>query len=136
MMDRALELDEVFDGGAIHTFMIGFESVGQGARRHVDRAMELSGGADAAPLLAFAEAVCNPQQHRDEFVARHHLPRQHGTRLSDPSGGHESIFHRVPLQQAAAGGIPRRATRRWRAGHRGLAGDVRALALDWPSSTV
>ena len=75
LMDRALELDESFDRGAIHTFMIGYESVRQGgvgdqaarARRHFARAMELSGGADAAPLLALAEAVCVPQQRRAEF---------------------------------------------------------------------
>ena len=29
--------------------------------------MELSGGKDAAPLLALAESVCVPQQRRDEF---------------------------------------------------------------------
>jgi predicted anti-sigma-YlaC factor YlaD len=75
MMDRALELDDAFGGGAIHTFMIGYEAVRQGtpgdpavrARRHFERAMELSGGADAAPLLALAEAVCIPQQRRAEF---------------------------------------------------------------------
>jgi predicted anti-sigma-YlaC factor YlaD len=31
--------------------------------------MELSGGSDAAPLLALAEAVCVPQQQRAEFEA-------------------------------------------------------------------
>jgi predicted anti-sigma-YlaC factor YlaD len=75
LMDRALELDEAFDRGAIHTFMIGYESVRQGvagdaserARRHFARAMELSGGSEAAPLLALAEAVCVPQQLRAEF---------------------------------------------------------------------
>src|SRR5437660_568352 len=30
LMDRALALDEGFDRGAIHTFMIGYESVRQG----------------------------------------------------------------------------------------------------------
>lgn len=77
LIDRALELDESFDRGAIHIFMIGYESVRQGvtgdpaerARRHFTRAMELSGGAQAAPLLALAEAVCVPQQRRAEFVA-------------------------------------------------------------------
>ena len=77
LMDRALELDESFGRGAIHTFMIGYESVRQGragdpavrARQHFARAMELSGGADAAPLLALAEAVCVPQQRRAEFEA-------------------------------------------------------------------
>jgi predicted anti-sigma-YlaC factor YlaD len=75
LMDRALELDESFERGALHTFMIGYESVRQGgagdpatrARRHFTRAMELSGGADAAPLLALAESVCVPQQRRAEF---------------------------------------------------------------------
>ena len=75
MMDRALELDESFDRGALHTFMIAYETVRQGgsgdpvarARRHFERALELSAGADAAPLLALAEAVCVPQQRRAEF---------------------------------------------------------------------
>ena len=75
LMDRALELDETFDRGAIHTFMIGYESARQGvagdaaerARHHFARAMELSGGSEAAPLLALAEAVCVPQQRRAEF---------------------------------------------------------------------
>ncbi|MDO8769981.1 MAG: TRAP transporter TatT component family protein [Burkholderiaceae bacterium] len=77
LMDRALALDESFDHGALHTFMISYESVRQGgagdaaarARRHFARAMALSGGADAAPLLALAEAVCVPQQRRAEFEA-------------------------------------------------------------------
>ena len=75
MMDRALELDESFDRGAIHTFLIGYESVRQGAtgdpversRRHFARAMELSGGRDAAPLLALAEAVSVPQQRQSRI---------------------------------------------------------------------
>jgi len=77
LMDRALELDESFERGAIHSFMIGYESVRQDragdpalrARRHFARAMQLSGGTDAAPLLALAEAVCVPQQRRAEFEA-------------------------------------------------------------------
>jgi predicted anti-sigma-YlaC factor YlaD len=77
LIDRALELDESFERGAIHTFLIGYEPVRQGApgdpaqraRRHFTRAVELSGGSDAAPLLALAEAVCIPQQQRAEFEA-------------------------------------------------------------------
>jgi predicted anti-sigma-YlaC factor YlaD len=57
--------------------MIGYESVRQDragdpalrSRRHFARAMQLSGGTDAAPLLALAEAVCVPQQRRAEFEA-------------------------------------------------------------------
>ena len=75
LMDRALALDEAFERGAIHTFLIGFESVRQGvagdpavrAREHFTRAMQLSAGMDAGPLLALAEAVCVPQQRRTEF---------------------------------------------------------------------
>src|SRR3989441_5356669 len=84
LMDRALELDESFERGAIHTFMIGYESVRQDragdpalrARRHFARAMQLSGGTDAAPLLALAEAVCVPQQRRAEFEALLHKALQ------------------------------------------------------------
>lgn len=75
MMDRALALDDAFDRGAIHTFMISYEMArrtGAGdpaerARGHFARAMELSHGADAAPLLALAESVCIPHQRRGEF---------------------------------------------------------------------
>ena len=84
LMDRALELDESFERGAIHTFMIGYESVRQDragdpalrARRHFARAIQLSGGTDAAPLLALAEAVCVPQQRRAEFEALLHKALQ------------------------------------------------------------
>lgn len=77
LIDRALELDESYERGAIHTFLIGYEAVRQGApgdpaeraRRHFVRAMEISGGGDAAPLVALAEAVCVPQQQRGEFEA-------------------------------------------------------------------
>jgi predicted anti-sigma-YlaC factor YlaD len=75
LIDRALELDEGFDRGAIHTFLISYEMVRQGAagdpaeraRKHFARAVELSDGADAAPMLALAEAVCVPAQRRAEF---------------------------------------------------------------------
>jgi predicted anti-sigma-YlaC factor YlaD len=75
LIDRALELDESYERGAIHTFLINFEATRQGAygnwearaRTHFKRAMELAGGADAAPLLALAESVCIPTQQRAEF---------------------------------------------------------------------
>jgi len=77
LIDRALELDESYERGAIRTFLIGYEAVRQGAagdpaeraRRHFARALEISGGGDAAPLVALAEAVCVPQQQRAEFEA-------------------------------------------------------------------
>jgi predicted anti-sigma-YlaC factor YlaD len=75
LIDRALQLDEAFDNGAIHSFLISYEMVRQGvpgdpaerARKHFDRAMQLSGGFQAGPLVALAEAVSIPNQDRKEF---------------------------------------------------------------------
>ncbi len=74
LIDRALELDESFDAGAIHTFLISYEPVRQGggdalvrSRAHFERAMELSHGTQAGPLVALAEAVSVSNQDRAEF---------------------------------------------------------------------
>lgn len=75
LVDRALELDEAFDGGAIHSFLISYEPARQGApgdpneraRKHFGRAMELSGGFQAGPLVALAESVSLEKQDRREF---------------------------------------------------------------------
>jgi predicted anti-sigma-YlaC factor YlaD len=75
LIDRALELDEAFDMGAIHSFLITYEPVRQGgegdplerAREHFNRAMELSGGFQAGPLVSMAESVCVAEQNRKEF---------------------------------------------------------------------
>jgi predicted anti-sigma-YlaC factor YlaD len=75
LIDRALELDEAFDFGAIHAFLISYEPARAGAggdpllrsRKHFDRAMELCGGLQAAPLLALAESVSVGMQDRAEF---------------------------------------------------------------------
>ncbi len=75
LIDRAFELDEDFDNGAIHTFMITYESARQGAKgdfairskKHFDRAMELTEGKLASPLVTFAETVCVNKQNRVEF---------------------------------------------------------------------
>jgi predicted anti-sigma-YlaC factor YlaD len=75
LIDRALGLDEAFDQGAIHSFLISYEPVRQGAegdpyersRKHFDRAMELSGGFQAGPLVALAESVSVPKQNQKEF---------------------------------------------------------------------
>jgi predicted anti-sigma-YlaC factor YlaD len=75
LMDRALALDETFDHGAIHSFLITYEMSRKGAagvaeeraRRHFTRAVELSQGRQAGPYVALAEAVCVPKQQRAEF---------------------------------------------------------------------
>ncbi len=77
LIDRALELDEQFDHGAIHSFLIAYEPSRKGAagdalersRKHFERAMELSGGRLAGPLVTYAEAVPLAQQDRKEFEA-------------------------------------------------------------------
>ena len=75
LIDRALELNEAFDHGAIHSFLITYEMSRAGvsgdpvarSRQHFDRAMSLSDNAQAGPLLAYAEAVCVQQQDRARF---------------------------------------------------------------------
>jgi predicted anti-sigma-YlaC factor YlaD len=73
MMARALALDEAFDAGALHAFMISFAMAGSGAkgmpaaREHFRRAVELSGGRQAGPYVSLAEAVAVPAQNRREF---------------------------------------------------------------------
>ncbi len=77
LIDRALVLDEAFDRGAIHGFLIAYEGSRNGAvgdfairaRGHFDRAMELSGGHQAGPLVSFAENVSLQKQNRAEFEA-------------------------------------------------------------------
>jgi len=75
LIDRALELDEAFDHGAIHSFLISYEMSRQGAsgdaavrsRMHFDRAVELSGGQLAGPYVSLAEAVSVQKQNVAEF---------------------------------------------------------------------
>ncbi len=77
LIDRALALDEAFERGAIHTFLITYESARPGgkgdpaarAHKHFERAMELSGGQMAGPLVALAESVSVGRQDRAEFRA-------------------------------------------------------------------
>lgn len=75
MIDRALALDEDWDRGAIHSFLITYSmarpdagpEAAANARRHYDRAVELSQGKAASPHLSWAEAVCVPQEDRACF---------------------------------------------------------------------
>lgn len=75
LVDRALELDEAYDAGALHVFLITYEMSrpggGAGAaacsRSHYDRAVQLSGGLMASPHVALAESVCVREQDRAGF---------------------------------------------------------------------
>jgi predicted anti-sigma-YlaC factor YlaD len=74
MMRRALVLDEGWEMGEIHDFLISWEgghaSTGgsyEKARHHFERAVALSKGLRAAPYVSFAEVVSVGTQNRKEF---------------------------------------------------------------------
>jgi predicted anti-sigma-YlaC factor YlaD len=79
LIDRALVLDEAFDYGAIHSFLIAYDMnrlSGNGdpeekARKHFERALELSHHQQAGPYVTLAESVSLPKQDKEEF--RHSL---------------------------------------------------------------
>jgi len=75
LIDRALALNEAYDHGAIHSFLITYEMSRTGAsgdpaaraRNHFERALELSGGQMAGPMVSYAEAVSLQRQDLAEF---------------------------------------------------------------------
>jgi len=75
MMDRALELDEAYGDGAIHSFLITYsmarpdltEPPVDVAKRHYARAIELSHGQLAGPHVSYAESVCVALEDRACF---------------------------------------------------------------------
>ncbi len=75
LIDRALALDESFADGAIHSFLITYEMSRPNAsanaearsRQHFERAMQLTHGLQAGPLVALAEAVAVQKQDLKEF---------------------------------------------------------------------
>jgi len=75
LIDRALELNPDYDFGAIHNFLITYESVRQMAtgdfalrsRKHFERAVELSSGQSASPYVALATTVSVSKQDHEEF---------------------------------------------------------------------
>lgn len=80
LLDRVLALDPDYDHGAIHSVLIGYEMIRQGASgepadramKHFDRAMELSKGQSAGPLISLAEAVAVEKQDRAQFTSLLH----------------------------------------------------------------
>ena len=75
LIDRALELDESYGDGAIHSFLINYEMSRQGAkgdaaeraREHFDRAVVLTQGKQASPFVTLAETVCVEKQDVKQF---------------------------------------------------------------------
>jgi len=74
MIERGLVLDEGYEGGALHEAMILLEALPpamggspERARRHFDRAVELSHGALPGPFLTYAQSISVMNQDRAEF---------------------------------------------------------------------
>lgn len=75
MIDRAVELDESYGKGALHAFLISYEPNRPGgaadglvrARRHFERAVELSQGRLASLYVTLAEVVSVQTQNHAEF---------------------------------------------------------------------
>jgi predicted anti-sigma-YlaC factor YlaD len=69
LMNRLLALDEDWNGGAVHSFMVSYEgrSPAMGgsperARQHFDRAVALAQGRKASLFVSWAEQTCVAQQ--------------------------------------------------------------------------
>lgn len=75
LIDRALELDPDYDFGAIHNFLITYESVRQTgtgdpalrSRKQFELAVELTKGQSASPYVALATTVSVSKQDSEEF---------------------------------------------------------------------
>jgi predicted anti-sigma-YlaC factor YlaD len=73
LLDRALDLDEDWEDGALHEFKVVLAGTRPGTldvpliKKHYDRAVELSRGRSASAHLAYAEAVSVPTQNTAEF---------------------------------------------------------------------
>jgi len=104
LIDRALELDESFNAGAIHTFLITYEMSRQGvagdpaarSKQHFDRAVAITNGQAASPYVSYAEAVSLSKQDRSEFesVLRQAL-------AIDPNAKMEWRLENLIMQQRA-----------------------------------
>ena len=75
LMARALEIDERYSGGAVHEALIALEALPETmggsperARRHYERAIELSAGKSASPYVSLASSIAVSEQNRREFV--------------------------------------------------------------------
>ena len=75
LMERALAIDEDYADGAIHEVFITLDGMSPSmggdagrARKHFERAVELSKGRSASAYVAMAASVAQPAQNKDEFL--------------------------------------------------------------------
>lgn len=75
LLDRALQLDESYEEGALHEFAITFDparpegTTPQKQKQHFERALQLAQGEKISPLVTYAQAVSGPAQHKAEYEA-------------------------------------------------------------------
>jgi predicted anti-sigma-YlaC factor YlaD len=72
LVDRALELDEDWEEGTLHTFKVIYAGAAvsrdvDAIQRHYERAAALSKGRSAGLYVAYAEAVALPDQDKAGF---------------------------------------------------------------------
>lgn len=70
LVARALELDEGWERGGLHEFMVSYAAASgdaKSARAHYDRALELGMNRKLGPHVTLAEAVLVPEQDRPGF---------------------------------------------------------------------
>jgi predicted anti-sigma-YlaC factor YlaD len=74
LMEKALTIDEDYADGAIHEVLITLDGMSPAmggdaarARKHFERAVELSKGKSASAYVAMAASVSQPAQNRQEF---------------------------------------------------------------------
>jgi len=76
MIRRVAELEPDYDNGAVYSLLISYEMIRQGqegdpverATASYHKALELSGGKQAGPHVAFAESVCISTDRREDFL--------------------------------------------------------------------
>jgi predicted anti-sigma-YlaC factor YlaD len=74
LMERALQIDEDYADGAIHEVFITLDGMSPSmggdadrARKHFERAVELSKGKSASAYVAMAASVAQPANNKEEF---------------------------------------------------------------------
>ena len=75
MLDRALQLDEAYDEGALHEFAITFDparpegTTPEKQKAHFERAKQLGQGEKISPLVTYAQTVSANTQNKAEYEA-------------------------------------------------------------------
>lgn len=104
MLDRAIELDEPYDQGALHEFSLSFDAARAGGttrvkqKAHLDRALQLSGGHRLSPSVSWAENVLVQAQDKKGFEAE--LQRVLKFDLNAPASREDRLANTLAQQRA------------------------------------